>query len=71
MLYSGGGEGKDNKCRIKTVLGGTRGFLTDFVGVLRECNSACCRNNFFSEGYKQQVILHRKSVVLVPAFVIM
>lgn len=36
MLYSNGGEGKDNKGRIKTVHGGTRGFLTDFVGVLKE-----------------------------------
>lgn len=35
-MYSDGGEWKDNKGRIKTVLGGMRGFLTDFVGVLKE-----------------------------------
>lgn len=36
VMYCGGDEGKDNKCKIKTALGGTRGFLTDFVGVLKD-----------------------------------
>lgn len=67
VMYCGGDEGKDNKCKIKTALGGTRGFLTDFVGVLKELNSACCRNNSFSEGYKQQLNLLTKNVVLVTA----
>lgn len=70
MLYSGENEGQDNKHRIKTALGGTGGFLTDFVGVLKGFNSACCRN-YFSEGCKQQLDPLTKNVVLVPAFVMM